>query len=51
MGVFNEKKSLEVTRVHQVWNSDFTHIYYKNTEMFLATVLDEYSKQIVLYKL
>lgn len=50
MWVQNEKKTLEIQKIHQVWNSDFTHIYYKNTELFLATVLDEYSKQIVWYK-
>jgi transposase InsO family protein len=51
MWVQNEKKTLEIQKIHQVWNSDFTHIYYKNTELFLATVLDEYSKQIVWYKI
>lgn len=51
MGVKNFKKELEVHFTHQVWNSDFTHIYYRGMELFLATVLDEYSKQIVGYTL
>jgi len=51
MWVKNLKKELKVQFIHQVWNSDFTHIYYRGTELFLATVLDEYSKQIVGYTL
>lgn len=51
MWVKNQKKSLEIQTVNQVWNSDFTHIYYKGNELFLATVLDEYSKQIVGYQI
>lgn len=51
MWVENSKKWLEIHSVHQVWNSDFTHIYYKNMELFLATVLDEYSKQVVGYQI
>ncbi len=51
MWVKNMKKELEIQEIHQVWNSDFTHIYYKNMELFLATVLDEYSKQVVGYQI
>ncbi|USN58356.1 MAG: transposase family protein [Candidatus Peribacteria bacterium] len=51
MGVENKKKSLEIQHSHQVWSSDFTHLYYKEKEFYLATVLDEYSKEIVGYTL
>ena len=47
MWVANKKKELEIESLHQVWSSDFTHLCYKWKEIFLATVLDEYSKQIV----
>ena len=32
-----------------MWSSDFTHLFYKDTEFYLAKVLDEYSKKIVGY--
>lgn len=51
MGVVNKKKELEVKYTHQVWNSDFTHLYYQEKEFYLATVIDEYSKEIVWYTL
>ncbi len=51
MWVKNFKKEFEVQCIHQVWNSDFTHIYYKGIELFLATILDEYSKQVVWYQI
>lgn len=51
MWVKNHKKDVQVHYMHQVWNSDFTHIYYKGIELFLATILDEYSKQIVWYSI
>ena len=49
MGVENIKKKTDILEVHQVWSSDFTHLYYKEIEFYLATVLDEYSKKIVGY--
>lgn len=51
MGIENKKKKLEIQYTHQVWSSDFTHLYYKEKEFYLATVLDEYSKEIVWYTL
>lgn len=51
MGVENKMKKQEVVAIHQVWSSDFTHLYYKEKELYLATVLDEYSKEIVGYTL
>ena len=49
MWVENLKKNTEIKKIHQVWSSDFTHLYYKDKEFYLATVLDEYSKKIVWY--
>ena len=51
MWVENKKKMVEITTSHQVWSSDFTHLYYQEKELYLATVLDEYSKEIVWYTL
>lgn len=49
--VKNIKKELEITKVNEVWSSDFTHLYYKEKEFYLATVLDEYGKSILWYKI
>ena len=49
MWVKNTKKELFITTINQAWSSDFTHLYYKEKEFYLATVLDEYSKKIVWY--
>jgi len=51
MWVENTKKNQEIVNSHQVWSSDFTHLYYLEKEIFLATVLDEYSKEVVWYSL
>lgn len=51
MWVSNIKKDLTIVKPNQVWSSDFTHLYYKNIEFYLATVLDEYSKEIVWYQI
>lgn len=51
LGVKNSKKYVTITEINQVWSSDFTHLYYKWIEFYLATVLDEYSKKIVWYTL
>ena len=32
-----------------VWRSDFTHIIYKGIHLYLATILDDYTKEIVGY--
>ena len=50
MWVANMKKELEIVKVNQVWSWDFTHLFYKNTEFYLATMTDDYSKEIVWYK-
>ena len=51
MWVANLKKEMVINSLNQVWSSDFTHLYYKDIEFYLATVLDEYSKEIVWYKI
>jgi transposase InsO family protein len=32
-----------------VWRSDFTHIIYRGIHVYLATILDDYTKEIVGY--
>jgi transposase InsO family protein len=34
-----------------VWRSDFTHIIYHSVHLYLATVIDEYTKEILGYSL
>lgn len=55
MWVKNLKKEVQrqwitLSWVNKIWNSDFTHLYYKEKEFYLATVHDEYGKNIVGYK-
>lgn len=51
MWVENLKKDISVTETNQLWNSDFTHLYYKEKEFYLATILDEYWKNISGYRI
>ena len=51
MWVKNLKKELDISKINQVWSWDFTHLFYKNIEFYLATVIDDYSKEIVWYKI
>jgi transposase InsO family protein len=51
MWVANIKKEIKINNINQVWSSDFTHLYFKQVEFYLATILDEYSKEIVGYKI
>jgi len=51
MWVVNFKKDFEIQNIHHFWSSDFTHLYFKGVQFYLATILDEYSKQIVGYSL
>ena len=50
MWVENLKKVTEATSLHQVWNTDFTHLYYKEKEFYLSTILDDLGKNVVGYK-
>lgn len=34
-----------------VWRSDFTHVIYKGIHLYLATILDDYTKEIIGYAL
>ena len=34
-----------------VWRSDFTHIIYRGIHLYLATILDDYTKEIIGYGL
>ena len=36
---------------HTVWRSDFTHIIFQGIHLYLATVLDDYTKEVVWYAL
>jgi putative transposase len=36
---------------HEIWRSDFTHLYYRDYALHLATIIDEYGREIVSYKL
>ena len=51
MWVRNMKKELEIKWVNKIWSSDFTHIYYKWIRLFLATIIDDFTKKIVWYSI
>ena len=49
--IMNHLKSLCPIHPHVVWRSDFTHIIYGWIHLYLATILDDFSKEIVGYAL
>jgi transposase InsO family protein len=49
--IVNHLKSLCPLHPHIVWRSDFTHIIHQGTHLYLATVLDDFTKEIVGYAL
>lgn len=36
-----------LTKINQIWVTDFTYIFYKNRFIYLATVMDVYNREIV----
>jgi putative transposase len=49
--IANYLKNLCPIAPHIVWRSDFTHIILRGTHLYLATILDDYTKEIVGYAL
>jgi putative transposase len=47
--IMNYLARLSPIAPHIVWRSDFTHIIYKGIHLYLATILDDYTKEIVGY--
>jgi putative transposase len=47
----NRTKEYIATFPNEIWRSDFTHLYYRDEVLHLATIIDEYAKEIVAYKL
>lgn len=43
----NEIKDFEISKPNKVWAGDFTYIKYKNSFIYLATVIDLYTKEII----
>lgn len=43
----NEIKKLEVTEANIVWIADFTYIKYKSSWLYLATVIDSYTGEVI----
>jgi len=36
-----------LTRINQIWATDFTYIWYKNRFIYVATVIDIYNREVV----
>lgn len=49
--IVNHLKSLSPIYPNIVWRSDFTHIIYDWVHLYLATILDDFTKEIVGYAL
>lgn len=39
--------SASLTRINQIWVTDFTYLWYKNRFIYLATVIDIYNREVV----
>jgi putative transposase len=44
-------KGLEITRANQVWSTDITYIRIKGGFVYLAAIIDWYSKAVLSYKI
>lgn len=44
-------RDLEVTRLHQVWVADFTYIRLREQFVYLAVILDSYSRRVIGWEL
>lgn len=51
MKIPNLVKDLSITQPNQVWRTDFTHLVYRGMVFYLATVIDDFTKEIVGYSL
>lgn len=51
MDVPNLIKDIEVVRPNQIWKSDFTFLRYRWIFFYLATILDDFTKEIIWYSL
>lgn len=49
--IWNPLKKLCPIAPHVVWRSDFTHIIYRGIHLHLATIIDDYTKEVVGYAL
>jgi len=47
----NLLRELEITRVNQVWVADFTYIRLREQFVYLAVVLDSYSRRVIGWEL
>lgn len=47
----NLTKEVAASFPHEICRSDFTHLYYRDEVLHLATIIDECSKEIIAYKL
>lgn len=47
----NLTKERIATFPNEIWRSDFTHLSYRDEVLHLATIIDEYSREVVAYKL
>ena len=47
----NLTKERIAIRPHEIWRTDFTHIEHKEEILYLSTIIDEFSKDIIAYKM
>ncbi len=42
---------LQINQPNQVWVSDFTYISYQNKFMYLATILDAFTREVIAWNI
>lgn len=47
----NLTKDICPIRANVIWRTDFTHIIYHSTHLYLATVIDAYTREIIGYSI
>jgi putative transposase len=43
----NLLKTTQLTRINQIWVTDFTYLWYRNRFIYVATVIDIYNREVV----
>jgi len=51
VSIYNKYPNLltttQLTKINQIWVTDFTYLWYKNRFIYLATVIDIYNREVV----
>lgn len=45
------KRNFQATRINQKWSTDITYIIYKGKRVYLSSIMDLYTRNIIAYKI